>query len=145
MQADGLSVMKINVGYGGNQPCMKDSKLTTACFGPFHDETYALQPSDTQSMQHSAIDIGPCNMTEEERDLNKYDRSGGGTRLRDILVQDLIIELQQIGVKDPPKNKKKLQEIALYFGCPLVAGMFDLLLLSMPISNYLCLLACSCK
>ena len=81
MQADRLSIAKINVGYGGSQPFMKNSKLTTACFGLFHNESYALQPGDIQSMQYLTIDIGPCNMNEEERELNRYDRSGGGTRL----------------------------------------------------------------
>ena len=40
MQADGLSVMKINVGYGGNQPCMKDIKLTYFLMKPINVVPY---------------------------------------------------------------------------------------------------------
>ena len=118
LQTDGLSITKINVGYGRTQPKMKPSKVPTSSFGPFHSDSYALQPGDTQRMQYTAVDAGPCNMTEGERNSSKYDRSRGETRIRDILVQDLVKALQQIGVRDPPKNKKKLQEIAALHNLP---------------------------
>ena len=118
LQTDGLSITKINVGYGGTQPKMKPSQVPTSCFGPFHSDAYALQPGDMQYMQYSAVDAGPCNMSEEERNSSKYDKNRGETRVRDILVQDLIIALKQIGVSNPPKNKKKLQEIATLHNLP---------------------------
>ena len=119
LQSDGLSITKINVGYGGSQPMMKPSKLPSSCFGPFHDDSYALQPGDTQYMQYSAVDAGPCNMDEKEREESRYDKSYGETRSKDILVQDLITALKQVGVANPPKNKKKLQKLATLHNLPI--------------------------
>ena len=78
LQEDGLSVSKINVGWGGKQPKMKASKLTSSHFGPFHNKNYWLQPGDVQLMQFGYDnDTGPCNLSPSEREIERNDRDTG--------------------------------------------------------------------
>jgi hypothetical protein len=56
---DGLSTIRIRKLFGGKQPLMRDSKLTSKCFGPYHSTDHELQPDSIQKMVFSDIDVGP--------------------------------------------------------------------------------------
>ena len=119
LQPDGLNINKISVKYGGQQPEMRDTRLTSSnLFGPFHTKDHALQIGSVQSMQFSEIDAGPCYLSESERRKKRYDRTTEKKRTRDIVRADLVKSLIAIGVKDPKGNRKKLQELAKHHNLP---------------------------
>ena len=60
VQPNGLSVTKISIKYGGKEPKIRNSKLTTDEFGPFHTSSYKLQPGSEQSMIFEESDAEPC-------------------------------------------------------------------------------------
>lgn len=91
---------------------MKLSEIILSYFGPSHNDSY-------DHMQYPTDDTSPCSMTDEEREASRYNRSEGETRSKNIMMQDLITELKQIGIIDLQRNKKKLQEIGLLHNLPI--------------------------
>ena len=53
LQPDGLNINKISKTYGGKQPIMRDSLLTTDLLRPYHNKDYPLQVGMKQCMQFS--------------------------------------------------------------------------------------------
>ena len=81
LQPDRLNIDKISVRYGGKQPLMRRSQLTSPeLFGSFHDHTYPLQLGDYQSMQFSGCDLSPCYLSDTERIKRRYNRDTGKVR-----------------------------------------------------------------
>ena len=120
LQPDGLNLNKIGVKYGGKQPKMRKTKLINPCnFGPFHTHEYKLQPGDTQNLQFSKTDLGPCYMNETERELRRYDKRLGQKRRVNKTKADLVKELKIVGVKNPKGTIAKLQEMAEARNLPL--------------------------
>ena len=91
---------------------MRDSIITPDLLGPYHNSDSPLQVGSVQCMQFKSTDIGPCYLTEEERNARRYDVDTGEVYERDILRADLSKALTETGIKDPPKNLKKLQEMS---------------------------------
>ena len=120
LQPDGLNLNKIGVKYGGKQPIMRDTKLTSSSFfGPYHTKEYPLQKGDTQRLQFFGMDPGPCYLNKDELEERRYDRETGKKRIVNIVKSDLILSLKAIGVKDPKGNRKKLQELAQRHNVPI--------------------------
>ena len=64
--------------------------LPAKLFGPYHTPSHALQPGDTQKMQFSEGDSGPCYMSDAERKTRMYNIDTGETREVDITKAKLI-------------------------------------------------------
>ena len=64
LQPEGLNVNRIQVRYGGKQPKMRKSELTSELLGPFPS---IFQPGEYQSMQFTNLDPGPCYMRPSEK------------------------------------------------------------------------------
>ena len=119
LQPDGLNLNKISVRYGGKQPIMRNTKLTSPnLFGPFHTKEYALQLGDTQIMQFSDTDPGPCYYNDHERSTKRHDRNTGKKRVRNMVKHNLIEALKSIGIADPKGNRKKLQDLTILHNLP---------------------------
>ena len=113
LQPDGLNLNRVSVKFGGKQPKMRTSKLTSLIFfGPHHTTSSALQLGDSQSMQFSEIDIGPCYLNDKEREERRNDYDTGKVRVKDVLKSNLVKELKRRGIKDPRGDKSKLQQLA---------------------------------
>ena len=113
MRPNGLNLNKIEIRYGGKQPHIRNSTLSSPdFFGPFHTPDSPLQVGDVQSMQFSPDNPGPCNMSETVCMARKYDINTGETRTRDITYANLIKALKAKGVKDPCGLKEKLQDLS---------------------------------
>ena len=122
LQPDGLSLNKISVKYGGKQPLMRKSQLTSPdLFGPFHNCTYPLQLGDYQSMQFSTNDLGPCYLNDTERVVKRYDKDTGKTRLKKSVKQVLISRLQGVGIKDPKGTRGELERMAKEHDLPVIS------------------------
>ena len=120
MRPNGLNLNKVNVKHGGGQPIMRNSEpLENKHFGPYHTSNYKLQPGSIQSMQFEQGDEGPCYMDDSERLLRMYDIDTGKTSERELTKSDLIISLQNAGIKDPCGSKEKLQELAVTHKLPI--------------------------
>jgi len=66
--SDGLNPAAVNKGYGGSQPHMKTSTIKNEIYlGPYKYED-TLSVGDVQSMVYSENDVGPFDMTPEERE-----------------------------------------------------------------------------
>ena len=117
MRPNGLNLNKVSMKFAGKQPEMRSSVLTSSCFGPFHDDSYALQVGSEQKMQFSENDPGPFYLAEHERIQRRHDIDTGTTRTRDVLKADLIKALRT-KIKDPCGSKEKLQEIAKAYNIP---------------------------
>ena len=112
MRPNGLNLNKIRIRYGGKQPKMRDTKLEDASyFGPYHNADYKYQVGDTQSMQFSEHDTGPCYLSQSDALKCKYDVDTGRTREKEILKYDLIEALKKDGIDNPCGSKEKLQEM----------------------------------
>ena len=118
LQSDGLSTSKINVKYGGKQPHMRCSELSSIHFGPFHNSEYLLQPGMKQSMVFSPNDAGPCYMSDTQREQHRYDIKTGKTREKDLTVAQLISNLKAMGIPDPKGLKPTLQALSERNGLP---------------------------
>ena len=67
-QPDGLNMKKVSSKYGGKQPVMRSSLLSSKdFFGPYHTPSYPLQVGYTQLMQFTENDPGPCYLSEAIR------------------------------------------------------------------------------
>ena len=111
LQPDGLSLSKINIKFGGKQPKMRDSILTSIHFGPYHTPGMKLQPGCTQSMKFCEDDDGPCYLTLEEIRQQKFDERTGKYKTKELTKSELIVLLkQQSGIKEPRGTKKQFQE-----------------------------------
>ena len=74
MKPDGLSTKKVRNNFGGTQPKMRDSKLTSLeNFGLCIDLLNQLKLNDVQSMVFKSDDYGPFYMKPEEAKARKYD------------------------------------------------------------------------
>ena len=119
LQPDGLSITKIGVKYGGKQPKMRSTNITSKdLLGPFHNSEYALQVGSTQVLQFSPLDTGPCYLTEKEREERRFDRKTGSKRTVKYKKLDLVKSLRLVGVKDPKGSSKKLQQLARFHNLP---------------------------
>ena len=120
LQPDGLNLNRVSVKFGGKQPKMRTSKLTSSTFfGPHHTTSSALQLGDSQTMQFSEIDIGPCYLNDKEREERRNDYDTGKVRVKDVLKSNLVKELKRRGIKDPRGNKSKLQQLAKDHNVPI--------------------------
>ena len=119
LQPQGLSLSKISIRYGGKQPYMRKSKLSSSEFGPFHNPSYKLQPGMEQEMHFSPSDEGPCYFSNEERMKRRLDIHSG--KLKDCLStrKELIEGLHRAGMINPSGSKKELQEQSTRLGLPI--------------------------
>ena len=66
---DGLNINSINVGHGGSQRIMHDSKMTKTCLGEFMSGGFSiLKVGDTQNSVFNPNDVVPYEMSGYERD-----------------------------------------------------------------------------
>ena len=119
LRPNGLNLNKINVRFGGKQPKMRDSVLTSMSFGPFHKKDSKLQPGDTQHMQFSKTDDPPFYFSDTDRDTQKYDTLTGQERIKEKTKEMLVRELVASGMKDIRCSKQKLQDYAKQRGISL--------------------------
>ena len=63
---DALNVNRMNVNYGGSQPHMHSSKMTTDCIGTFDG---ILDEGDIQDFVWKITDAGPTNLQNDEKEL----------------------------------------------------------------------------
>ena len=92
-QEDGLNANRVIKGYGGSSPTQRASKIAQAegYLGP-HEHDKRLQVHQIQSMVFERGDVGPCWMTPDEQERNKYDVIEGEvekTRNKDELITHL--------------------------------------------------------
>ena len=107
---NGLSVTQMIKHYGGSQPEMRDSKMTTEDhFGPYPrcPEVGQLQLDEVQSMQYRAGDRGPYNLSEEERIQQKDDKDTAAT----VFNVKPLDEQEHFQLKNNPLGRQKVTEI----------------------------------
>ena len=105
---DGLNINKLNIRYGGRQPSMRSSSLSISEFGPFHSNNATLQPGHSQSMLFKATEVGPCYLSQKERDDQRLDRITSKRRKKDFTKSLLIEQLKANGTIDPKGTRKTL-------------------------------------
>ena len=68
-RGDGLNVNAMNIGFGGRQRIMHESKLSHTCLGECVSGGFPiLKGGEVQQMVFKSSDIGPYNMPKDERD-----------------------------------------------------------------------------
>jgi hypothetical protein len=87
--------------FGGKQPLMRDSKLTSKCFGPYHFMGHELQPNSIQKMVFSDSDTVPFYWSVTERENNKLDIRTGKRRKIYIIKEDVKKNLKAMGILNP--------------------------------------------
>ncbi len=98
----GLNAKDMNRKYGGDQPVMRNTKITDGCLGP-HDHPGKLKAGDEQKMVSKENDEGPFWLNPDERISKKYDTFTGQTKSKEKSVSELIAELQS---KNVPLQKR---------------------------------------
>ena len=63
--------------HAGKQPIMRSSLLTSDHFGPYHNASFPLQPGMLQHMQYQSNDPGPCYLSAEKKEQQKFDKRDG--------------------------------------------------------------------
>ena len=111
---DGLNVSRMNGGYGGkNAPLMRPTQITDeqGCLG-IHPRILSKD-----SWQHlnwdQETDIGPFEMTPEEREQNRYDIVLETFTERDRNRAELENDLIQKGINTSKKSKKELSVLCV--------------------------------
>ena len=122
LRPDGLNVNKINLKHGGRQPVMRNSKLTAAEFGPYHNSTYTLQPGMEQQMQFGETHEGPCYMPMEERINRRLDHFTGNKKDKLLTKAELSSELNKIGITKITGTKKEIQELCESNNIPITSS-----------------------
>jgi hypothetical protein len=119
MQPDGLNIRKVNKMFGGQQPKMRQSELTSkSCFGPYHTSDHALQLGDKQTMTFSSTDIGPFYFTPVEREKRKFDKDTGKTTTKVHTRSTLIKMLKDAKILNPTGSLKHLQAQCMSLDLP---------------------------
>ena len=119
LQPNGLNINKISVRFGGKQPHMRSTTLTSNLLGPFHSTSTNLQVGTIQSLQFSHSDPGPCYLSPADRISFKFDRDTGRIRTKDLVKKQLIENLKVMkGVAEPTGTKEKLKEQCANLGLP---------------------------
>jgi hypothetical protein len=114
MQPDGLNANSVNKNYGGKQPKMHDTELTSdIILGPHRHFPGVLETGDIQTLIFpDDIVKGPFHLSESEREARRYDVDTGEfiekNKTRDMLIADLHRVDPNIDTKG---NVKKLQEL----------------------------------
>jgi hypothetical protein len=117
---DGLSTMRIRKLFGGKQPLMRDSKLTSKCFGPYHSTDYELQPNSIQKMVFSDSDVGPFYMGDKERESNKLDIRTGKKRKKYIIKEEMKKNLKAMGILNPTGSLTQIRAQCTALNLPTV-------------------------
>ena len=119
MQPDGLNANSIRKNYGGKQPKMRNTLLTSdVVLGPYHVPG-GLSTGDTQTLVFPDDDVshGPFWMTEQQKQQKRYDIDTGTVRERNKTRDILIKDLQQADPTIEAKgNLKKLQDLCENLG-----------------------------
>jgi len=117
--SDGLNPAAVNKGYGGSQPHMKTSTIKNEIYlGPYKYED-TLSVGDVQSMVYSENDVGPFDMTPEERE-GKWNDIDTGRIKNDVKLtkHELIKLLNNQGVLNPKGRRTKLAQQCEMLGLP---------------------------
>ena len=118
MMADGLNLSKLNVRHGGKQPKMRQSIITPDLLGPFHSQVSPLQPGMYQSMFFASDDQGPCYYNLEEREIHRLDINKGGSKEKEMTIEQLKNVLKGAGDPNPKGNKSRLMTKCKNLGLP---------------------------
>lgn len=111
----GLNVEVMNKSFGGATPEMRDTIMTQGCLGPFQHEN-KLKVGQTQSMAFKEDDLGPWELSAEERVAQKHDRATGDKKTEVKRKKQLMEEL---GMTNRGTRIDKLKEEAVRRGIPL--------------------------
>jgi hypothetical protein len=106
---DGLDAGKMNSGYGGVQPHIRDSKIVDqdGYLGPF--DTFVAD-GDTQIFDFRAEDTGPFWLTPEQREESRHDRPKAGATPKERSKQELYCDLLAAGERNLPKHINKISK-----------------------------------
>ena len=66
-----------------------------------------------QSMQFTDKDVGPCYLSDEDKQKRKLDIHLGKTREQDLNKSSLVESLKNAGIQNPTGHKKDLQKQAV--------------------------------
>lgn len=120
-----LNIANMSVGYGGTQPQMRDSTVTSL-LGQFPG---ILLVGDEQRMWYDPNDttlIGPYDLTPAEREATKYDTDDGPAiekgKTKAMLVKELtaaLIDNQRLAKALKNKSVGVLQKLATKHGIPI--------------------------
>ncbi len=96
---DALRASDMNKGYGGVQVRSHLSMLTKKEFGDYTNPEMLKMPERSDKVCQSFVfeegNLGPCWMTEAERELNKYDREiEGKTEKKIMSIDELRLHLK---------------------------------------------------
>jgi len=95
---------------------MRDSEITEGCLGVFSPK---LKVSDVQKMVFQSLDAGPFYLSDEQKELRRYDQLAGGSKVKPKTVKNLKKDLQSAGVTLPvgkPLCLANLQALAQQHG-----------------------------
>ena len=117
--SDGLNPAAVNKGYGGSQPHMKASTIKNETYlGPYKYED-TLSVGDVQSIVYSENDVGPFDMTPEDREAKRNDIDTGRINKHVKLKKHELKELLKAqGVANPKGRRTKLAQQCEMLGLP---------------------------
>ena len=116
LQPNGLSINRISIRFGGKQPVMRSSHITKDLLGPYHNDSFKLQPGMEQEMFFSSNDTGPCYMSDCQRNKHKFDINSGKLVEKNHTNSELVSKLKQHGIINPVGGRSKLVEQCLKLG-----------------------------
>lgn len=121
---DGLDATRMNKGYGGAQIKSHESHLHRKCFGPHTYPGMLSKPSNStstvkQSFCFQDSDEGPCYMSHQQQQENKYDRVIPGKYMKSHFTIAQLRDALRIGVQHDqlPPNIEKLNKSQLKAVC----------------------------
>jgi hypothetical protein len=115
---DALKASDMNKGFGGVQVRSHLSMITKKEFGDFGNPNMLERPERSDEVCQSFVfeegNLGPCWMTEAERELNKYDREiQGKTAKKRMDIDELRGHLKAALDPDLPANFQTLSKTKL--------------------------------
>lgn len=90
----GLNTEVMIKSWGGSTPEMRDSRMTSNCLGPF-DHAQKLKIGEIQCMKFKETDIGPWELSQDERLQQKYDCPTGEKKTETKRKKQLMRELNK--------------------------------------------------